>query len=306
MSESIANGQSVDVPVKAGDSLKLGYLGGSYSVRALAGLPVASAELATNSTTDQTLGPWARNIVARIVASAVGRVEFATGSPPVFAPAGIQHVRNGVLVELKGLGANAEFLPAGEDPTAPGALAITGSPATSIAEGGAYLFKPTISGGAAPYSLGTAAGRLPPGLRIDPIALAVTGWANQQGAFSNIVLQARDSAGNVANLAAFTVTVTAPSVDPGPSSAYGESDTLRVTSSSRVRVGAGRIVSLQNDGANTVDVTLYDDHTATGRVVYTGTIAASATVTLNERVVLGAYLALVGTSPAVIVTSDEA
>lgn len=113
----------------------------------------------------------------------------------------------------------------------------------------------------------------------------------------------RFSATFVDSLIAGLVAVLGGSV-PSPST-FGSTDTLSITASSRVRVGAGRIVSIENTGPNSVTVTLYDDHSAAGRVVFTGAIAAGATETLNERVVLGAYLTLVGTAPAVTVTTDE-
>jgi lysophospholipase L1-like esterase len=217
MSESIAGGQTVDLPVRAGDSLKIGYLGGTYSAVAIAGLSGLPSALATNANTSQTLGPWARNIVVRLSTSANGRVEYAVGNPPVFAPAGTRFVRtsDGVPLELKGLGANAEYLAAGSSPTAPAALAASGSYSTSLTEGTRYeSAAPTVTGGVAPYAFGSAGGRLPPGIRINPQSGVMHGVPSFQGSYAGVVVRAIDQLGAFIDMAVGTVAVAAPSTAP--------------------------------------------------------------------------------------------
>lgn len=214
MSESIAFGQSVDLPVRAGDSLKIGYLGGSYSAVATAGLSGLPSALATNATTSQTLGPWARNIVVRLSTSAGGRVEYAVGNPPVFAPTGNSFVRtsDGVPVELKGLGANAEYLAAGSNPTAPASLAASGSYSTSLTEGTRYeSAAPTVTGGVPPYAFGSAGGRLPFGMRINPETGVMFGVPSVQGGYPSTKVRASDQLGSFIDMTVGTITVGSPS-----------------------------------------------------------------------------------------------
>jgi hypothetical protein len=130
MSKSIADGQQFHLYVKAGEKLKLGWLGGTYTATAIAGLAAGQQSLATNAAAHQTLGPWVRDIVARLAVSAPGRVEFATGATPEFGPPGKSYVRqsDGVTVVLTGIGPNAVFEAAGGGGGSAGApFAVTGT-----------------------------------------------------------------------------------------------------------------------------------------------------------------------------------
>jgi len=214
MSESIAGGQAVDLPIKTGESLKIGYLGGTYSATAIAGRPGLPEALATNATTSQTLGPWTQNIVVRLSTSANGRVEYAAGKPPVFAPSGQRFVRtsDGVPVELKGQGASAEYLAAGSSPTAPASLAASGSYSTSLTEGTRYeSAAPTVTGGVPPYAFGPSGGALPYGMRVDAETGVLRGVPSFQGSFGGVKVRATDQLGNFIDMTVGAITVAAPS-----------------------------------------------------------------------------------------------
>ena len=96
-------------------------------------------------------------------------------------------------------------------------LTVTGTPVTTGIEyehdaGSAYAgFTVTASGGTAPYTYSIAAGRLPPGIALDPSTGAVSGTPAYQsaGVYSNIVIRAMESGGTArfGDLAPFTLTI---------------------------------------------------------------------------------------------------
>lgn len=111
MSKSIANGLSIDLPITAGESIKLGWLGGTYTLQIVAGAASLPVALATNSNNNQIFGPYALGVVVRLTVSAIGRVEYNVGTTPAFRPPGEKFVRqdDGVSVTLTGIDANASF-----------------------------------------------------------------------------------------------------------------------------------------------------------------------------------------------------
>jgi len=111
MSKSISNGLSVDIPVQATHSLKLAWLGGTYTAQIISGAANLPVALATNSASDQTFGPYATAIMVRLTVSAIGRVAWDTASAPAFIPPGEQFTRqdDGIPVTLSGVGPAAAF-----------------------------------------------------------------------------------------------------------------------------------------------------------------------------------------------------
>lgn len=129
MSKSISNGLSVDIPVQATHSLKLAWLGGTYTAQIISGAANVPVALATNSASDQTFGPYATAIMVRLTVSAIGRVAWDTASAPAFIPPGEQFTRqdDGIPVTLSGVGPAAAFAVDGagnSSPFAPGAPTI--------------------------------------------------------------------------------------------------------------------------------------------------------------------------------------
>jgi len=123
MSKSISNGLSVDIPVQATHSLKLAWLGGTYTAQIISGAANVPVALATNSASDQTFGPYATAIMVRLTVSAIGRVAWDTASAPAFIPPGEQFTRqdDGIPVTLAGVGTAASFEESGggSTPTPP-------------------------------------------------------------------------------------------------------------------------------------------------------------------------------------------
>ena len=111
MSQSISNGLSVDIPVQATHSLKLAWLGGTYTAQIISGAANVPVALATNAASDQTFGPYATAIMVRLTVSAIGRVAWDTASAPAFIPPGEQFTRqdDGIPVTLSGVGPAAAF-----------------------------------------------------------------------------------------------------------------------------------------------------------------------------------------------------
>lgn len=111
MSKSISNGLSVDIPVQATHSLKLAWLGGTYTAQIISGAANVPVALATNSASDKTFGPYAKAIMVRLTVSAIGRVAWDTASAPAFIPPGEQFTRqdDGIPVTLSGVGPAAAF-----------------------------------------------------------------------------------------------------------------------------------------------------------------------------------------------------
>ena len=96
------------------------------------------------------------------------------------------------------------------------------------------------------------------------------------------------------------------SVTPSVAAVYGATETTRLIASARVKLGGGRLVSISNAGANSATITAYDNHSSSGRVIYTGTITSGSTVNLTGAwAVHGIYIALSGTSPSVDFITTE-
>ncbi|MFD1343070.1 putative Ig domain-containing protein [Litorisediminicola beolgyonensis] len=93
-----------------------------------------------------------------------------------------------------------------------GALAISGTPATSVELGAAYSFTPLVAGGQPPYAFALIGGTLPDGLSLDPASGAISGGATEAGVFTGLALQVSDQAGAAAVLPAFDLTVTQAAV----------------------------------------------------------------------------------------------
>jgi hypothetical protein len=113
MSKIVQNGNSVDVTVQAGQSLKIAWLGGTYTATAVAGgLPnLPAVQGSANSTADQTFGPYTNAVVIRIKASAIGAFSYDSGAVLAFRPPGQRFVRqsDGVPVVLTGVDTAAAF-----------------------------------------------------------------------------------------------------------------------------------------------------------------------------------------------------
>lgn len=90
-------------------------------------------------------------------------------------------------------------------------LAISGSPASSVQQGGSYVAKFTGTGGSgAGYAYSVSAGSLPPGLVLNGSTGLVSGTATTIGTYSGIVIKVTDSAARTATTAPFAVAVGAP------------------------------------------------------------------------------------------------
>lgn len=90
-------------------------------------------------------------------------------------------------------------------------LSISGTPATTATQGSAYGgFTVSAAGGTAPYSYSVYAGALPSGISLNASSGAVSGTPTALGTFSGIIIRATDVQGRTANLASFTITVSAP------------------------------------------------------------------------------------------------
>jgi len=157
MSKSIANGNSIDLPMDAGKSIKLGWLGGTYSVQIVAGAASVPVALATNSAADSSFGPYANGVMLRVSTSAVGRVEYDVAVTPEFHPPGISYVRqsDGIPVTLSGLGTAAAFAVDG------GGSSFTSPPVIikPLVVGTAAAFTPAVlSDGSTPASTTWATG----------------------------------------------------------------------------------------------------------------------------------------------------
>jgi len=142
MSKSISNGLSVDIPVQATHSLKLAWLGGTYTAKIISGAANLPVALATNSASDQTFGPYATAIMVRLTVSAIGRVAWDTASAPAFIPPGEQFTRqdDGIPVTLSGVGPAAAFAGDGAGNSAPSErVAVTASRALTAADHGKIL-----------------------------------------------------------------------------------------------------------------------------------------------------------------------
>lgn len=165
MSKSISNGLSVDIPVQATHSLKLAWLGGTYTAQIISGAANVPVALATNSASDQTFGPYATAIMVRLTVSAIGRVAWDTASAPAFIPPGEQFTRqdDGIPVTLSGVGPAAAFAVDGDGDGSRVIASRVGSFATPLAT-------LTLSGGAGVFVLPIVptlpAGIIPPHSRV--------------------------------------------------------------------------------------------------------------------------------------------
>lgn len=92
------------------------------------------------------------------------------------------------------------------------ALSITGTPPTTANIGTAYSFTPSAAGGIAPRTFAIQSGTLPAGLSINASTGAITGTPTTAGASAGIVIRVTDAASATADLAAFTITVSAAPV----------------------------------------------------------------------------------------------
>ena len=89
-------------------------------------------------------------------------------------------------------------------------LAIGGTPVTTATAGVAYAgFSVTATGGVVPYAYSVASGSLPSGITLNSSTGAVAGTPTVAGAYAGIVIRATDAASATADLASFTITVTA-------------------------------------------------------------------------------------------------
>lgn len=115
MSKIIDNGDSQIITVEAGHYVKIAWLGGTYTLTAIAGgLPNLPAVQGTaNSAADQTFGPYASAVTMRLQVSAIGAAAWDSGASPVFEPPGDTFVRqsDGIPVALSGTGTGAAFIP---------------------------------------------------------------------------------------------------------------------------------------------------------------------------------------------------
>lgn len=100
--------------------------------------------------------------------------------------------------------------------TAPPPLAISGTPQTSVSQGGTYNATWTaFDGSGSGYHFSSVGAALPPGLMLADAGGAqgiLSGAATVAGVYSGIQIQVTDSANNVATSAVFTITVTPPAL----------------------------------------------------------------------------------------------
>lgn len=184
------------------------------------------------------------------------------------------------------------------------AVVAPGAPTSAVATAGdgqasVAFTAPASNGGSAitGYRVTASTGQTATGAA-SPIV--VLGLAN--GAAVTFTVAAQNTAGYGAESAASnSVTPAASSATP---TTYGQANTHTVTSAQRVLAGAGRVVSITNNGASAVTATIYDHHTNSGRVAWTGSIGAGVTATPNARTIFGGYLQ--ATSPNFTVVVDEA
>lgn len=106
-------------------------------------------------------------------------------------------------------------------------LAISGTPVTTATQGAAYAgFTASALGGTAPYIFSVHAGSLPAGVTLDAASGHVGGTPSANGAFTGVVIRVTDNLGATADLAAFTLTVSATltiSGTPGTTATAGSS-----------------------------------------------------------------------------------
>lgn len=97
---------------------------------------------------------------------------------------------------------------------APPPLLISGTPPTAVTQGSTYSATWTaFNGSGAGYHFTSIGGALPPGLSLadaNGTQGILSGTATTSGTYSDIRIQVKDSADNVATSAAFTITVTPP------------------------------------------------------------------------------------------------
>lgn len=82
MPQIIKNGQSLDVSVLAGQSLRVDTIAGAYSATVTEGTN-ARTVLATNSTDSATHGPYATGAVIRLTAGSPSVVSFDVAVTPI-------------------------------------------------------------------------------------------------------------------------------------------------------------------------------------------------------------------------------
>ena len=89
-------------------------------------------------------------------------------------------------------------------------LAITGTPVLTATAGTAYAgFTVTATGGTPAYSYSVASGSLPSGITLNSSSGVVSGTPSVAGTYASIVLRVTDAVSATADLASFTITVTA-------------------------------------------------------------------------------------------------
>jgi hypothetical protein len=89
------------------------------------------------------------------------------------------------------------------------ALSISGTPPTTGQVGTAYSFTPTAAGGTGTKTFSLASGTLPAGLSINSSTGAVTGTPTTVGTATGLVIRVTDSTSATADLAAFSIAVSA-------------------------------------------------------------------------------------------------
>jgi hypothetical protein len=94
--------------------------------------------------------------------------------------------------------------------SAPPTLTVAGTPVTTATQGSVYAgFTVAGSGGTPPYTYSVTAGTLPTGLTLDASSGAVSGTPSGTGTSSGIVLRVTDSLSQTADLASFSIAVSA-------------------------------------------------------------------------------------------------
>jgi len=81
MSQTIRNGQSLDLSLTAGQSIGLCAAAGTYSASVVAGT-YAGTVLATNSSNTATFGPYATGAVVRVKTSDKGATSYDIATTP--------------------------------------------------------------------------------------------------------------------------------------------------------------------------------------------------------------------------------